>query len=857
MAKLMTNKLWVIAVGLGSFAGLSACSDGAATLAGDGGYGNSAGDTSANGGDGALAGSAGSANPSGGSAGVGTVPPGAAIGAACAATEDCRVGLTCQDMACAPGHLLAGGAACVVSDECVDGMQCFSGTCTPGGSGKAGDACQSDLDCGSGFRCALSGLSLSCVAEGTSDVGGACKLSADCYAALGCAAGMCAITPPAGLFGEPWPGVSCSPPEKDGARAYFEVPGAANAQEGDFFRLPFPNDVRSASGALDLSGFPTPGAALLGFDPVQRYVDAVTATDSAWGAYPAVTFRFSGPLDGDTLISDNIHLHDITPGVKSPDDGFWQSRAGSARTAYVCDNWLAMERWHGHPLQPGHTYAFWLSTAIKAAGGAAVQRSENLLSLLADTAPTDAKLKAPYAAYKPFRDFIKAGGTRAPQSAAEVLNVAVVTVGAIRDPMKALAAAVTAEPLPTTHDWVKCQSGVSSPCPQAEGDRACGTPNAAFDEYQALVSLPIFQRGYPKGEPYLSPTDGGEIKLGSPAPREDVCLALTIPKGKVMPAKGWPVAIFAHGTGGSFRSHVTDDTAGVLAQATPAFAVLGIDQVEHGPRRGKSSAAPNDLFFNFENPSAARGNPLQGAADQLSLVRLAAAFKLSAAQTGGDAIQFDKDSIVFWGHSQGATEGSLAMPYADGVKAVVLSGNGATLKFALLNKTSPVNIAAALPFALQDPALATADESAEMHPVLTLLQQWIDPADPLHFAQAITRLPEPGHTAKNVFQTYGLGDTYAPPVTLREYALAGGLALVAADPSAKSPDAIDGATDVPAGVAGNVTVANLKYTLGVREYGPPKGDDGHFVAFDVPSANADVVRFLSAGVGTTPPPIGK
>ncbi len=378
-----------------------------------------------------------------------------------------------------------------------------------------------------------------------------------------------------------------------------------------------------------------------------------------------------------------------------------------------------------------------------------------------------------------------------------------------------------------------------------------------MDEYQALVSLPIFQQGFTSGEPYLDPTDGGNIKITSPAPREDVCLGLTIPKGKTMPAKGWPVAIFAHGTGGSFRSHMTDNTAGVLAQATPAFAVLGIDQVEHGPRRGKSTESPDNLFFNFSNPNAARGNPLQGAADQLSLVRLASAFSLTAVQTTGDPIKLDKDSIVFWGHSQGSTEGSLAMPYADGVKAVVLSGNGASLKFALLNKTSPVNIAGALPFALQDPSVGTGDQSAEMHPVLSLLQQWIDPADPLHFASVITRQPEVGHTAKNVFQTYGLGDTYAPPMTLREYAIAGSLDLVAADPTAKPPDAIDGATDVAAGMSGNVTVANVKYTLGVREYGPPKGDDGHFVAFDVPSANADVVRFLSAGVGATAPPIGK
>jgi hypothetical protein len=853
----MTNRYWVIAAGFGCVAGMASCSDGPATTAAIGGFGNSAGDASDVGGS---TGNSTSTAGNAGSVGVGTLPPGAAIGAACQSTTDCRPGLACQAMACAAGHSLGVGDPCVISDECTTGMQCFGGTCAPGGMGMAGDNCTTDLDCSGGLRCALAGLSLSCVNEGTVDVGGTCMGGPDCYAGLGCVAGMCGLTTPGAIFGTPWAGVTCSPPDTGSARAYFEVPGAAGAQEGDFFRLPFPNDVRSASGALDLTGFPTPGSALLGFDPVQLYVDAVTANDTAWGAYPTITFRFSGPVDGNTLSSDNIHLSDITPGVKDPDDGFWSSTASSGRTNYVCDNWLAMERWHGYPLQPGRTYAFWLSTGIKVAGGGAVQRAENLISLLSDTAPTDAKLANAYVAYKPFRDFIKTGGTRAPANAAEVLNLAVVTVGAIRDPMKALAAAVAAEPAPTTSKWIKCAAGVTPPCPQADADRACGAADPAFDEYQALVSLPIYQRGFPAGEPYINPADGGDIEIppaGTPAPREEVCLGLTIPKGKAMPAAGWPVAIFAHGTGGSFRSHVVDDTAGVLAQATPAFAVLGIDQVEHGPRRGTSTQSPNNLFFNFGNPNAARGNPLQGAADQLSLVRLVSAFSLTAAQTTGDAIKFDKNSIVFWGHSQGSTEGSLAMPYADGVKAVVLSGNGASLKFALLNKTDPVNIAGALPFALQDPSVASGGQSAEMHPVLSLLQQWIDPADPLHFARVITRVPETGHVAKNVFQTYGLGDTYAPPITLREYAIAGGLDLVAADPSATMPDPIDGATAVPSGVSGNVTVGALKYTLGVREYGPPAGDDGHFVAFDVPSANADVVRFLSAGVGATPPPIGK
>lgn len=852
---LRIRQLWVLGLGVLGAGVVAACSDGPATLANMGGADN--------GGDGPLAGGAGrsasgGAPGSSGSTGVGGLPPGAGIGAKCAADADCRQGLACADKSCGPSHSTAAGSPCVIGDECADGLQCFGGACAPTTGGSAGANCKTDLDCGRGLRCTLSGLSLSCAPEGTSDVGGSCKSSADCFAGLGCSDGACAITPPTAIFGKPWGGVSCDPPATSGARAYFEVPGATDAQEGDFFRLPFPNDIRSSGGKLDLTGFPTPGSALLGFDPVQIYLDALSANDQAWGAYPSFTFRFSGPVDGNTLDPDTIHLSDITPGpIDYPDDGFWYSTANSARTSYVCDNWLALERWHGYPLQPGRTYAVWLSIGIKATDGTPVQRSENLDAILSDTKPTDPKLASAYAAYKPFRDFIKSGGSRAPLNAASVLNVTVVTVGAIKDPMKALAAAVAAEAAPTTSKWVKCAVGVKSPCPQADDDRACGGDNASFDEYHALVSLPIFQAGFPQGEPFASPDDGGNIAIQSPAPREDVCLALTVPKGKTMPAAGWPIAIFAHGTGGSFRSHVADDTAGVLAKATPAFAVLGIDQVEHGPRRGKSSASPNHLFFNFENPNAARGNPLQGAADQLSLVRLVSAFNLTAAQTGGDAIKLDKNSIVFWGHSQGSTEGSLAMPYADGVKAVVLSGNGASLKLALLTKTSPVNIAGALPFALQDPSLAAADRPAEMHPVLSMLQQWIDPADPLHFAQAITRAPEMGHLPKHVFQTYGLGDTYAPPMTLREYAISGQLDRVAADPSATTPDDIDGAKDVAAGVSGNVTVAGVKYTLGVREYGPPANDDGHFVAFDVPSANADVVRFLSQGIGATPPPIGK
>jgi hypothetical protein len=262
------------------------------------------------------------------------------------------------------------------------------------------------------------------------------------------------------------------------------------------------------------------------------------------------------------------------------------------------------------------------------------------------------------------------------------------------------------------------------------------------------------------------------------------------------------------------------------------------------------------LFFNFLNPQASRGNPLQGAADQLSLVRFAATLNVTASESGGASIAVDPTKIVFFGHSQGSTEGSLMLPFGDTYVAALLSGNGASLMDSLATKSKPVDIRAALPVVLQDPTLsdpAWGAAYAQNHPVLSLIQQWIDPADPLNFARYIARSPLNGHVAKHAFQTYGLGDTYSPPVTLATFAIAGDFPVLAHDSSVTTPDSIGGFAEVPVPVSGNVA----GITLGVREYQAPSSSDGHFVVFDVPSANADAVRFLSSSVSGGAPSIGQ
>jgi predicted esterase len=849
----------------------SACSDGSVVRDApdiSAGAGGKAGSGSSTGGKGNAQGGEGE----GGAPGI---PAGRGVGESCSRAEPCRNGLSCDaDDVCAPAGDTPEGEACVIGAECEDG-QCIDRICNAAGPGPAGAACESDAQCAAGLRCSIVGLGLVCAPEGSGDFGAECATSSDCFGGLVCLGGACASAPGGGgpVFGEAWSGVECEEPVETGVKAYFEVPGAAGADEGDFFRLPFPTDVRRSGNKLDLSGFPTPGDKLLGVDPVQLYVDAISDNDSGWGTYPTVIFRFSGPFLFGTFARDAVQFIDVTEPAEGRNVG-WQRFYTDGRSNYVCDNFVAVQPPTGSPLEPGHTYAVYIvgeaggvtllergeqhddpadDCTIDGAEGTAVcdvpvGRSENMAAVLADAAPTDPALKAAHGAFAPLRAYLAAKNLPSDN----VLTASVFTVGDVRAPMTDLAEAVAAGDVPVASDWIKCGGAAVSPCVQAEGDRACADDVAGYDEYHALLALPVYQQGT---APYLTPEDGGGIDTNKPH-TEEICMSITVPEG-TPPAAGWPTVVFAHGTGGSFRSHVRPEVAGVLAEATPKFAVIGIDQVEHGPRRGDSTQSPNNLFFNFLNPAATRGNPLQGAADQLSVARFAKALNVDGATTGGSAIKVDPTKLYFFGHSQGATEGSVMLPFGDDYQAAVLSGNGASLRDALRTKTKPENVAAALPIVLQDPTMLDPGLGAGVtanHPVLSLLQQWIDPADPLNFAGVIGA-PLQGHTGKHVFQTFGVDDSYSPPLTMATFALAAGLKQVEAHESAEPLfDTFDDQL-VPAPVGYRAPGSGM--TLGMRQYGAPQGSDGHFVVFDTQAANDDMVLFLTGATGVTPPVIGQ
>src|SRR5690606_33685688 len=219
-------------------------------------------------------------------------------------------------------------------------------------------------------------------------------------------------------------GVECD--DADGpVRAHFEVPGAALARPGEYFRPPFPNArVTAATRGLAMGDFAPPGTNTLdGTAPLAPYVRRLGG-ERGLRPSSAVQFRFAGEIDFASLRQPGaIEWVDITdPAVPQWSGLTYLSNPG--RTNYVCPNGLSVRRPDLDPMLPGHTYAVWMTTDVRAASGETIVRADNLVALLAADAPSDPALAAHYAKYEPFRQYLSGVGV----SVDNVLNATVFTV---------------------------------------------------------------------------------------------------------------------------------------------------------------------------------------------------------------------------------------------------------------------------------------------------------------------------------------------------------------------------------------------------------------------------------------------
>jgi predicted esterase len=779
-------------------------------------------------------------------------PTGAGVGGVCRINDDCRTGLTCTQERCQPPGDKVPGSTCILSGECLPGNYCAMGVCHASGMMGEDGTCSGEGDCASGLVC-NGGVPGKCHKPGLGDLGAACTETAGCFAGLVCASGACqtpTTMPPA--MGGP-----CGDaPQEATARVLFHVPRAGETS-ADFYRLPFPNDIRLKNGKVSLAGHPTAGTSIfLPYDIVDRYLRAIEAEMTGFSVNPVAYFRFSRDPKFETVgMPDAVVAYNITPG--SPQYGQpifpgWYVSNGGLK--YICPRWLAVRHNFGAPLRPGETYAYVVRNIITDAQGTAMAQDDDFKVMLGAGMPADPDLAAAWKAYAPLRAWI--GDKKF--DAARIAAAAVFTTDKPEQPLAKMREAVRAAPAPVIKGFVKCADGVKSPCEDnktgAQHERGCMGTSPAFDEYQGTVSVPIFQKGTP---PYDQPADGGGISLDASGAAqvqrtEDVCFSLTVPHGAA-PASGWPVVVYSHGTGGSYRSAIDSGLAADYAQgavdggAAVPMATFGYDGVLHGPRKGTSTKAVTELVYNFQNPLAARDNAVQAAGDLFAVARAVESFA-----TGG--IKLDPAKVALYGHSQGGNAAANAVGLEPRFGAAVLSGTGGTLVLSLLGKKQPVNIAAVVPVVLGE---AKADAN---HPVLNLLQMYLDRSDSVNYAPRIFADPPAGVPPRHALMIFGTGDTYAPVETQRTFARAAGFPLVG---TVLDPDDLKEVADghragpIASPAKGNYMTTSGASVTAVESQYNPSGYDGHFVSTENPSARKAIQGFLGTfmrdGVPTVQP----
>ena len=579
----------------------------------------------------------------------------------------------------------------------------------------------------------------------------------------------------------------------------------------DFLDTPWPSDLlRSADGGLDLLRFPNPYASGA-LEDVLRLIQ----TNPGYAASGTLYFHVDGGVDESSLPADpaatlaadaSMFLVEADTLARIPIE--WQHFAEGS--SFLPAGSVAVQPLLG--AYPRGPFALVVTSAARAKSGAALGPAPELLALMRCepieglATPPDC---APYAA-------IAAALGKAPDDLALVQRV---TPADARSGLVA-AAQVARQFTPEVTFQAKRDVGLTD----------------SYAVYDGTLTLAQLQAGT---APYdaLDGTSGGFVigADGLPALQrvEEVPFVLTVPR-RDMPSAGYCVVIYAHGTGGDLESGLGYE-AEIITDA--GCAMLAISEPLHATRAGYRAGQEEILTFNFFNPVAGRDNWRQSAIEKVQLVNAVADLAIAPELSGADApITFNTARVSYLGHSQGGITGALFLAVEDRILGAFLSGAGAGFQASLVEKTEPQDISAVLRMVLLMPEDERVDR---FHPVIALLQTWVDPADPINVGD----LWRHRHgVVPHLVISSGLEDTFTPPRC--HGALAASWGVPVAEPVAVSIPVLEllGIEPGPVTLEGNLESADgAPLTAGVLQY----PEDGHFAIFNNPDAREAVRRFLT------------
>ena len=512
-------------------------------------------------------------------------------------------------------------------------------------------------------------------------------------------------------------------------------------QPAHFFDAPFPSDLRrGADGRPDLRGWPNPDAV-----PLVDALIAGAADRQDFSPLPVVWFRFDGavaPQSGDAARVPGpdapILLVDLVDGRRYP---------VVARTlvpdTYTPDNVLAVAPWPGFVLMPGRPHAAIVLRSLGTPSGAPLGVPSGVRQVVRGA---DER-----AAWAPLLAWLATPGAPALD---DIAAVTVFSTGDVVADLSALSDAVLAD-----HDATISDLHI---------DPEDGAAHPRFCELHGTLTLPQFQRGEP---PFGTE---GLFEIGADGVlvlqrTESVPMVLSLPKVP-MPAGGWPLVLYFHGSGG-LSTQVVDRGTIVDGEPTPGEGPAHV-LAAHGFAAAGSALPVNPErvpgawdfeYLNFANLRAFRDTFRQGAIEQRlyleALGRLAippalvAACGLPALPPGEPAYRLNTGRVAVQGQSMGAQYAAMVGAIEPRVEVAVPTGGGAFWSSQILS----TEVLDARP--LVKGLLGTEVELSFLHPAMHALELAWEAAETLIYMPRLGARPLSGHPARHVYQPVGKGDT--------------------------------------------------------------------------------------------------
>lgn len=655
-------------------------------------------------------------------------------------------------------------------------------------------------------------------------------------------------------------GEEALPPAPGGTAAAFDLDSTLS-DAASFYDLPFPSDLRlDAEGRPDLAGFPNPGR-----KPVVRKLIENASERRGWPMVPTAYFAFGAalaPRDLEAVIAASpsapLQLIDIDPasperGQRIPvvaglvkKDGFVADRAVSL---------LSISARAGFVLAPKRSYAFVVRRDLKDASGALLGIPEGLWTLAHGRTPTGTRGAAAAKLHAPLWETLsKFPGT----SAEEVAAAAVFTTGdVVADLSELTTKLVQRHPVELRE---------LAPFGADQGARD------GFCELHGKVTLPKFQKGTPPfgnvGDGlFVAGADGLPVVQGS---YDEVPVVVTLPRGE-MPAGGFPLLTYFHGSGGTSDAaanrgtfvkdangewHSTPGKGPAWVVAPVGLATLAF-ALPVNPER--LDGASEFAYLNLGNPPAFRDTFRQGVTEGRIVMEAARTLRITLTEaqkqgcglslpSGESAFRFREDALFAQGQSMGGMYTNLVGATEPRVKVAVPTGAGGLWSYFVL--TTPK-----IPGQQLLPSLLGSGEPLTWHhPSLTLLEMAWEPAEPYVFMPRLAKRPLPGHPVRPTYEPAGIEDSYFPTTTYDGAALAYGHRQAGEEvwPQMQAALALDGRSGLATWpVSDNLqSLAGGSYTGVVAQFRDPTGFDGHALYAQVDGVKRQIRCFYASFLKT-------